>query len=227
MANRRMISKSISVSKKLASIPAFPALLFTWMIPHCDDGGNIAGDAFTIKALVMPARPESVNEIDMALMVLWESQLIQVYSDQKSQKYFHIVNWEKHQTLRKDRESYVYPPFEDGTLESGQPSGNQVATTGEPKVREDKEVKRSKLSNTLAYLTKIPEDDMKEFLERFVITEKQVKSKAEDLKLYCERKGRKYSNYKSFLLNALKRDFKEKDAEPSTGKYSKVKTTKV
>lgn len=61
---------------------------------------------------------------------------------------------------------------------------------------------------------------MKEFVTRFIATEKQIKSKAEDLKLYCERKGRKYMNYKAFLLNALKNDFKERDPMSPAGKYA-------
>ncbi len=68
------------------------------------------------------------------------------------------------------------------------------------------------------YLTGVPDKDMKEFLTRFVATEKEIKSKAEDLLLYCQRKGRTYSNYKAFLLNALKRDFKERSEKG--GKYA-------
>jgi hypothetical protein len=47
---------------------------------------------------------------------------------------------------------------------------------------------------------------MKYFIERFDVTPTGVRSIAEDLRLYCARKGKSYRNYKAFLLNALKRD---------------------
>lgn len=39
MANRRMISKSISVSEQANVLADFAALLFIWMLPHTDDWG--------------------------------------------------------------------------------------------------------------------------------------------------------------------------------------------
>lgn len=70
---------------------------------------------------------------------------------------------------------------------------------------------KNRLEYTIGYLDAVPEKDIKEFLGRFIVSEKQVKSLAEDLRLYCQRKGKKYKNYRAFLLNGLKRDFKERD----------------
>lgn len=136
-----MISKSISVSRKLAQIAPFPALLFTWLIPHCDDGGNMAGDAFTIKALVVPARPETVKEVEAAMEEIVRIGLIERY-EVNGEQYIHIVQWENHQTLRTDRATWEYP---------GKPSGNQPATNRQPagaegKVREGK-VREGKNNN--------------------------------------------------------------------------------
>ncbi len=128
MAQRRMISKSISVSKKLALLEPFPALLFTWLILHCDDGGNMPGDAFTIKGLVIPVRPETVKEVEAALMKVVDIGLIALF-EEKGETYLHVVNWEKHQTLRKDRSTILYPDY---------PFGNQVATNGQPLTDEGK-----------------------------------------------------------------------------------------
>lgn len=72
----------------------------------------------------------------------------------------------------------------------------------------------SKEFTSLSYLEKIPESDIKELTEKFVLTEKQLKSKIEDLKNYCEAHGKKYKNYKAFLLNALKKDFQLREKEP-------------
>lgn len=67
------------------------------------------------------------------------------------------------------------------------------------------------------YLVDIPGDDMAIFKERFSATERDIKSKAEDLRLYCERKGKVYKDYRAFLVNALKRDFGER--ADAGGKY--------
>jgi hypothetical protein len=54
MANRRMISKSISTSRKLSRVSYLAALLFTWIIPHADDGGNMDEDWQIVAATVVP-----------------------------------------------------------------------------------------------------------------------------------------------------------------------------
>ena len=64
-----------------------------------------------------------------------------------------------------------------------------------------------KKENSSSYLKEIPEEDLNEFHSRFDCSKSVIKDKAESLYLYCSSKGKKYSNYKSFLLNALKKDF--------------------
>jgi hypothetical protein len=85
----------------------------------------------------------------------------------------------------------------------------------------EEEAPSEKPKNKISYLLEIPEEDLKEFSERFNITEVQIKDKAEDLHLYCQSKGRKYSNYKSFLLNCLKKDFGVKPSK-ITDKYKNI-----
>ena len=70
----------------------------------------------------------------------------------------------------------------------------------------------------IQYLSNIPSDDMKMFLSRILATEDDIKNKAEDLLLWCESNGRSKKNYRAFLLNALKRDFKKRDSV--AGKYA-------
>lgn len=53
MANRRMLSKSISISEQANDLSDFAALLFTWMIPHADDWGILPGSARKVKALIV------------------------------------------------------------------------------------------------------------------------------------------------------------------------------
>jgi hypothetical protein len=123
-----MISKSISVSRKLAKAEVFTALAFTWLIAHCDDGGNMAGDPETVKMLVLPGRPETIKDVERALKEMTTLGLIDPYKV-KGEEYIHIVNWEDHQTLRLDRATWEYPEYPKAEL-----SGNQVATTRKPTV---------------------------------------------------------------------------------------------
>jgi len=118
-----------------------------------------------------------------------------------------ISNWTKRQgsflTNAERQARYRDRHSNDGVTEERNESNARREENRIDKKREEK--------MGVGYLVKIPKADIQEFMLRFVVTEKEIASKAEDLKLYCERKGRVYRNYKAFLLNALKRDFKERD----------------
>lgn len=77
------------------------------------------------------------------------------------------------------------------------------------KKREEKNI----YTGSLSYLTNIPEQELKEFTERFDASIGAIKSKAEDLLNYCKSKGKVYKDYRAFLLNALKKDFKPRQKQ--------------
>ncbi len=79
MANRRIISKSISTSRKLSRVSYLAALLFTWIIPHADDGGNMDGDWQIVAATVVPLMPCTGEEVEQALTELEHVGLITFY----------------------------------------------------------------------------------------------------------------------------------------------------
>jgi hypothetical protein len=85
---------------------------------------------------------------------------------------------------------------------------------------EENSIEKSKKHSSLEYLKNIPKEDLLEFKDKG-FTESMVKSKAEDLLLYCQSKGKLYKNYKAFLLNALNKDYGKK-VEVSD-KYSSIK----
>jgi len=216
MATRRMVSKSISTSKKLSKVDNFTALLYTWIIPHCDDAGDMDRDSAVVKAKVIPMRNENKNNVEKALESLADNELIIPY-DVDGQEYLHIVKWTDHQTLRIDRAGFFFPIFECTCCENPlwRNMGKEPATdkpTGNRKAPKRQPVK-VKPEASIGYLKKIPKKDINYFLSRFEIKEKEVNGKAEDLILYCERKGKIYRNYRSFLLNAIKKDFRERDLE--------------
>ena len=206
-----MISKSISTSTRLSEVSNFAKLLFTWIIPHCDDFGHLDANPKIVKAIVIPLLDEGATDVGNALGELKEKGLLRFYTAD-GREYLEIDKWDDHQTFKTDRPLMQHSPLPDD--EWG--TGNQMETKRKPKgniarLSEVKrsEVKRSEEKDPLAsaeYLKKVPKDDLKEFATRFAVSEKTVESKAEDLLLYCERSGKRYRNYRSFLLNACKRD---------------------
>lgn len=83
---------------------------------------------------------------------------------------------------------------------------------GSKEQEQDKD-KETPLQKTKEYLTAIPQEDITEFTKRFVVTEKQIRSKGEDLDNWCDSNGKRKKDYKKFLLNAIKKDFEERTEE--------------
>lgn len=109
MAEKRMISKSISISEKVNSLPEyFDMLLFTWMIPHADDFGRLMGESTKVKALVIPLLPKTVREVSDSLQRLHDSGLI-VWYTVDSGKFIQIVKFEGHQTGLHKRTKSRFP----------------------------------------------------------------------------------------------------------------------
>lgn len=79
------------------------------------------------------------------------------------------------------------------------------------KSREDKKREEEKPENSLSFLENLPEEFTNTLLDKYNTTPKGIKDLGETLANYCRSKGKKYSNYKAFYLNAAKRDFTEKN----------------
>ena len=129
-------------------------------------------------------------------------------------------------TLNADGEAIAVP---DGHFTLEKLSVNDPLTLRQPskgkvsKVKERIEEKTPPLYKSKKYLSNIPEEDMSVFLNRFDVGEKQIRSKAESFLLYCDSKGKKYANYKSALLNAMKKDFVERTEENKRKPVTRVK----
>ena len=90
------------------------------------------------------------------------------------------------------------------------PDGNQM----EPqvrlgKVRKGKSKSSKDTTHSLSFLRKLPDDVCEKLSEKYKISPKGIQEKATDLLLYCEQKGKKYKNYKSFLEKAVRKDKKQ------------------
>ncbi len=83
-------------------------------------------------------------------------------------------------------------------------------TTSLPQIRidQDRIGEEKKDVVALKYLTNPPKEDMDYFKTRFLVTDKEILDKCEDLLNYCRMHKKYYKSYRAFLLNALKGDFK-------------------
>ena len=59
-----MLSGSISTSERVNKLSLKAALLYTWMLAHCDDQGRISADPHTVKGTVCPMRRD-IRERDI------------------------------------------------------------------------------------------------------------------------------------------------------------------
>jgi hypothetical protein len=139
MANRRMLGKNISTSMKLNKVSNFAFLLWTCMQPHSDDWGLLDGEPETIKAIVFPIRKSATiakisKAIDELVYVRVEDDeqglLLRYYMNKHP--YIQIVDFDDHQTLKKDRKRRLEHPIP----ENWKPLGihwNPSESTGFPK----------------------------------------------------------------------------------------------
>lgn len=103
MAQKRMIDKKISVSEDVANLTVEAQLLFTWMIVHADDVGLLPYTSRSIKALIVPMVDIlSVESIGNHLETMEKQKLIETF-EWEGDKYWRIVNFHNHQTLKSDR----------------------------------------------------------------------------------------------------------------------------
>lgn len=109
MARGRIISKSISNSRKVAAVSDQAALLFTWIQAHTDDFGRIEGGADDVLFSIVPRRGWSEAQVDGFLKENWEADLLKMYFAE-GKRYLEVVGFEEHQTFRSDRNRKAHCP---------------------------------------------------------------------------------------------------------------------
>lgn len=114
MAERRMVSKVISISEKVNSLSLFGRLLYTWMIPHADDFGRLPGSPIKIKALVVPMFDETIKDVGAALQDMHQLGIIAWY-EVGGEKFIQITNFEDHQQglHKRTKSKFPDPPTEN------------------------------------------------------------------------------------------------------------------
>ena len=142
--------------------------------------------------------------------------MIERARDERGIEYLIVKNWQKRQEHTSESYERVKKHREKQRLLAQSADPVTVVTlqsnvrVEKSRVDKNRTEKPSEGVASLNYLKEVPQEDIAEFVTRFEVTPGKVKSIAEDLKLYCERKGKTYRNYKSSLINAIKRDCRER-----------------
>ena len=99
----RMIHKSVSSSKKLASLSKESLILFTMLIPHFNAHGKLNGSPNFIKGEVVPRlKWATVPIIGKCLQEISEKTSVKWYVVDELQ-YLQSLKWTDYQTLRPER----------------------------------------------------------------------------------------------------------------------------
>lgn len=106
MAQKRMIDKKISVSEQVANLPIEAQLIFTWSICHADDIGLLPFSHRTLKATIIPMIDMTLETFGNHMESIVKQGLYEVFEYEK-EKYYRVVKFAKHQTLKKDRQPQV------------------------------------------------------------------------------------------------------------------------
>jgi hypothetical protein len=210
MANRRMISKSISVSDETNTISTFAALLFTWMIPHTDDYGIIHGTAGKIKGLVVPRRKENEKQVEDALVEMQQVGLIYRFI-YKNESYIQFCKFEEHQEGLHKRTAPKHPIYleccddEENFRELPGNSPIREPNRREPNRREKEGKVFGEAQNVI-----LTDEEYQKLVEKF---QDEIVDKIERLSLYKKSKGIHYkSDYATILCWA------RKDADKTSAK---------
>lgn len=114
MAEKRMVSKVISISKKfnISLNEHFSRLLYLLLIPHSDDFGRLSGDPYKVKALILPMMSDVTwEQVKESLVKLHNSKLI-IWYESDEEMYIQIINFEEHQQglHKRTRSKFPEPP---------------------------------------------------------------------------------------------------------------------
>jgi len=109
-----ILFRSISASSRVADLGVKGALVYTWLLAHCDDQGRLAADAKRVKALVVPLLEEiTVDDVGHALEGMVEESLIIKYKDPDTGRALIqvVVWWEYNSGLRIISASKYSSPY--------------------------------------------------------------------------------------------------------------------
>ena len=98
-AEARLIYNSISTSDRVASLGAKGALIYTWLITHCDSQGRMPGKPKIVKHQVVPFIEEiNLMDITKAFRIMEDNKLVFWYKDDDERQIIQVNDWWTWQT---------------------------------------------------------------------------------------------------------------------------------
>lgn len=105
-AKARLLYSTISTSERIADLCVRGALIYTWLLAHCDDQGRYSGSSRKVKAEVVPLIDEISNQdVEQALEAMEHGKVITRYADHLIQ----ISDWWEFQSGLTYKNPSRYP----------------------------------------------------------------------------------------------------------------------
>ncbi|NLL91655.1 MAG: hypothetical protein GX222_04450 [Ruminococcaceae bacterium] len=214
MARKRMIDPNFWRDEKIGELSHLERLLFIGLWNFAEDNGAGRANPKLIKADVFPYDSLRDSDIEKALGNLCTLRLITLY-DLDGQRYYHIVNFLKHQKINRPSPSPIPLPEETENAEIVSLTEDSLNTHGEPtedsrlieeNIREEKlrEYKRiyeesevNESSRTFGEFNHVvmTDDEYQKLVGRYGVS--MVQSKIVALDTGIENKNSKYLGYKN------------------------------
>jgi hypothetical protein len=125
MARGRLISRSLGSSRKFhdllrvgGKLGEFCQVLYPLIVTNTDDWGRMAGDAFTIKNVVLPTSARKEGDFELALQALDQVGLITRYAI-NSDIYLQVNQFDAHQPNLQKRTNSKFPEIPEIPGDSG------------------------------------------------------------------------------------------------------------
>ena len=154
MARGRLLSKSLSTSHRFelarqrgGRLGEFCQVLFPLLNAHADDFGRLAGDAFTVKALVLPTSPRKEADFDAALITLADVGLIG-RAEVGGRWIIQVIGFDGHQPGLHKRTESQYPEIPKENTQPSEPPGTSGKVPEIPASRAGAELNRTELNRT-------------------------------------------------------------------------------
>jgi hypothetical protein len=140
MAQKRMLNKSISLSKQVNALSLKHKLLFTWTIPHLDDYGLIENDPEVIKATVCPM----VKEVTIKDIIEFKVEAERLGLTREYEDCLQYLGFENHQSISAEKRAVCkfqkIPKIPNIPQENSGENNNPQKSPVQVKLREDKRI---------------------------------------------------------------------------------------
>lgn len=220
MATKRMFSAKIVDSDAFLDMPQTSQLLYFHLAMRVDDDGFV-GNPKKIMRMIGSAENDLSVLLGKKFVIGFESGIIVIKHHRMNN------NWDSHNCKRtqyldefsqlhiKENGAYTLDKKEGLNIQSEY----SLISDGKQSLEENRIDKNRKRDSSLNFLKEISKEEMQEFTLKFKCEDANVKTKANALYDYCKAKGRVYKNYKSFLSNALRKDFGERPPKEKVPVY--------